>query len=229
MPSPNRSDRRPPKGRSRPLSRSKIAAAAIDIVRDEGPGALSMRKVAATFGVDVAALYRHVRNKQELLAEAGRLAAETVELEAPGDGALEERLLNLCAAIRDRIAHHPELGIHAGGSPWATPFFARANGLLAALLVEAGLSGNALVHATQALLHLVTSIAQSEVMAGATSRSENRAFARVIREALPAEVRGHWPASDAARDRTLDFDAFFEAAVRALLGAWIPGAAGTRP
>ena len=193
---------------SRPLTREKIAAAAIDIVRDEGADALSMRKVAAVFGVDVAALYRHVRNKDELLEEAGRLAFQEVELDAPTEADLEARLVTLCTAIRDRIARHPELGIHAGGSPWATPFFARANGLIAEQLHEAGLSGDELVHATQAVLHLVTSVAQSEVLTKTTSRKDNRAFARAIQGALPGPVRGHWPTTRATHDWSVDFDAF---------------------
>ena len=56
---------------ARPLTREKIAAAALEIVRREGQSALSMRKVAGLFEVDVAALYRHVSNKEELLAEIG--------------------------------------------------------------------------------------------------------------------------------------------------------------
>ncbi len=224
MTPPKRPARRRTRGHSRPLTRRKIAAAAIDIVRDEGADALSMRKVAAVFGVDVAALYRHVRNKDELLEETGRLASEQVELVAPTEGDLEDRFLGLCAVIRDRIARHPELGIHSGGSPWATPFFARANGLIAELLCEAGLSGDALVHATQTVLHLVTGIAQSEVLTRATTRSDNRAFARTIYESLSDEVRAHWPATRSAHDWSVDFDVFFDFAVRALLDALVPRA-----
>ena len=225
MSPPTRANRRRRKTEhSRPLTRRKIAAAAIDIVRDEGPEALSMRRVAATFGVDVAALYRHVRNKDELLEEAGRLASEGVELDAPTEGDLETRFLALCGAIRDRIGRHPELGIHSGGSPWATPFFARANGLVAEQLHEAGLSGEALVLATQTVLHLVIAIAQSEVLAHETPRDQNRAFAKAIHESLPEPVRAAWPTTSARTAWSVDFDAFFAFAVRALLDAVLSGA-----
>lgn len=208
---------------SKPLNREKIATAAIEIVRAEGQAALSMRKVAGLFDVDVAALYRHFRNKDELLAEVGRLASELVDLEAPTTGTWEQRFLGLAAQIRDRIAHHPELGFYGGGSPFATPFIARANGLIAALFCEAGLGGPQLVYATQTLLHLITSIAQSEVMTKETPTERNRAFAETIRDQLPEDVRKAWPSTRAKHDWSVDFDALFDFALRTTLEAITPG------
>ena len=222
MSPPTKTRARPGPKFSRPLTREKIAAAAIEIVRSEGQPALSMRKVAGLFGVDVAALYRHFRNKDELLAEVGRLASAMVDLEAPTTGSWEERFLELADRIRDRIARHPELGIYGGSSPWATPFFARANGLIAALFCEVGLEGSKLVFATQTVLHLVTSVAQSEVMTRSTSSELNRAFAETIHDQLPEEVRKAWPSTSAKDDWSVDFDAFFEFALRTTLGAVAP-------
>lgn len=209
---------------TRPLTREKLAAAAIEIVRRDGQDALSMRKVAGLFDVDVAALYRHFRNKDELLAYVGQLAAELVELEAPETGPWEKRFLELASRIRSRIEEHPELGIYGGSSPWATPFFARANGLIAGLFHEVGLEGTELVFATQTVLHLVTSIAQSEVMTRATTRESNRAFAESIRTQLPEETRKAWPATRARTDWSIDFDAFFDHALRATLEGLAPKA-----
>jgi len=222
MPPPRKSHGRSRPEYSRPLTREKIAAAAIEIVRSEGQAALSMRKVAGLFGVDVAALYRHFRNKDELLADVGRLASEMVDLETPTEGSWEERFLELAERIRDRIARHPELGIYGGSSPWATPFFARANGLIAALFCEAGLEGPQLVFATQTVLHLVTSVAQSEVMTRGTPTELNRVFAKTIHEQLPEEVQKAWPSTSVRHDWSVDFDALFEFAVRATLGAVAP-------
>lgn len=207
---------------SRPLTREKIAAAAIEIVRSEGQSALSMRRVAGLFGVDVAALYRHVRNKDALLAEVGRLASEMVDLEPPAAGSWEERLLDLTAQIRTRITEHPELGIYAEGSPWATPFFARANGLIAELFCEAGLTGQELVFATQTVLHLVTSIAQSEILTRNTKRALNRTFAETIRAQLPEGVEKAWPATRARDAWSIDFDALFDYAIRSALTSIVP-------
>jgi AcrR family transcriptional regulator len=204
---------------SRPLNREKIAAAAIEIAREEGAAAISMRKVAGVFGVDVAALYRHFRNKDELLAEVGRVASESADLELTVEGSWESRFLTLCEAIRDRIVRHPELGLHGGGSPWATPFLARANGLFATLFCEAGLRETPLVFATQTALHVVTSIAQSEVMTGATPPEENRRFAQTIMDHLPETVLEAWPAPAPGTPSGIAFDDFFDYAIRAMLDA----------
>lgn len=210
---------------SRPLTREKIAAAAIEIVRGEGQSALSMRKVAGLFAVDVAALYRHFKNKDELLAEVGRIASEMVDLETPNQGLWEERFMELAKRIRGGISQHPELGIYGGDSPWATPFFAKANGLIAALLCEAGLEGQKLVFATQTVLHLVTSMAQSEVMARDTPTELNREFAELIHAELSEDVRTAWPSTNANNDWSVDFDALFDFALRATLKTLAPQSA----
>lgn len=228
MPSTRNTHNRQRAEYSKPLTREKIAAAAIEIVRSEGQAALSMRNVAGLFGVDVAALYRHFRNKDELLAEVGRLASEMVDLEAPTEGSWESRFVELAERIRDRIVQHPELGIYGGGSPWATPFIARANGLIAELFCEAGLEGRELVFATQTVLHLVTSVAQSEAMTRGTPRAQNRAFAETIRDQLSDDVRKSWPSTSARHEWSVDFDALFEFALRATLGGVAPESGRSR-
>jgi AcrR family transcriptional regulator len=178
-----------------------------------------MRKLAGLFGVDVAALYRHFRNKDELLAEVGRLASEAAGLDLPVEGPWEQRFLDLCEAIRDRIVRQPELGLYGGGSPWATPFIARANGLLATLLCEVGLRGDRLVFATQTALHVVTSVAQSEALTRATPPKENRGFARIIMDHLPEDVLEVWPPPAPGTPSGIAFDELFDFAVRAMLDA----------
>lgn len=212
--------RAPRKPRPRkPLSREKIAAVAIALAREEGQAAVTMRQVAARLGVDVAALYRHFRNKEELLGEVGRIASEMAELRAPEHGSWEERLLALCNAIRDRLLRHPELGVYGGGSPWTTPFIARANGLIAALFAEAGLKDTELLYATQAVLHTVTAVAQSEVLRRGASPEANRRFGRIVAEHLPPEVREVWPQGSRRRGSPVDFDEFFSFVLRAILNA----------
>lgn len=222
MPSPTSPRRAKTRDYSRPLNREKIAAAAIEIVREEGNAALSMRKVAGRFGVDVAALYRHYRNKDELLAEIGRVASEMAALDLPIDGSWEERFIELCQAIRDRIVRYPELGLYGGGSPWATPFIAQANGLIASLLCEVGLREGRLAFATQTALHVVTSVAQSEALNRATSREDNRRFAMTIKDHLPEDVLEAWPAVAPNTPSGVAFDEFFDFAVRAMLDALAP-------
>jgi AcrR family transcriptional regulator len=48
------------------LTRERVVAEALAIISAEGAQALSMRAIAARLGVVPGALYRHVRNKEQL-------------------------------------------------------------------------------------------------------------------------------------------------------------------
>jgi AcrR family transcriptional regulator len=57
-----------PGARNARFSREKIAAAALEIGRKEGKGAVSMRRVASELGAGTMTLYHYVANKGELFA-----------------------------------------------------------------------------------------------------------------------------------------------------------------
>src|SRR5690349_23085020 len=52
-----------------PLDRERILTAAEAIVAREGVGKLTMRRIGAELGADPTAVYRHFRNKDELLTQ----------------------------------------------------------------------------------------------------------------------------------------------------------------
>jgi AcrR family transcriptional regulator len=56
-----------PRGSDATLSKERIVAAAIAVADKEGPEALSMRRVATELDVATMSLYRHVRDKNDLL------------------------------------------------------------------------------------------------------------------------------------------------------------------
>jgi len=53
--------------RRTPLNRERVLQAAIDLADRDGLDALSMRRLGAELGVEAMALYRHVRDKNDLL------------------------------------------------------------------------------------------------------------------------------------------------------------------
>ncbi|UNO42232.1 GntR family transcriptional regulator [Streptomyces sp. MST-110588] len=65
------------------LSRERVVRAAMAVADAEGLRALSMRRVAAEFGVSSMALYRHVANKHELLFAMAEAAFGEPELPDP--------------------------------------------------------------------------------------------------------------------------------------------------
>ena len=50
----------------------------------------------------------------------------------------------------------------------------------------------------------------------------NRAFAETIYDQLPEEVRKAWPSTSSKHDWSMDFDAFFEFALKTTLDAVAP-------
>lgn len=88
------------------LTRERIVHEAIRLIDAEGAQVASMRKLAATLGVDPMAIYHHIPSRAVLLDEV----AQTVllELELPGaERGWRERIGDLCRAYRALAKSHP--------------------------------------------------------------------------------------------------------------------------
>jgi AcrR family transcriptional regulator len=89
-----------------PLSKERVLLAAVELADRGGIEALSMRKLGQELGVDAMALYRHVRNKDDLLD--GIVEVIIGEIDRPPTssdwkGALREQAM----AARRVMLHHP--------------------------------------------------------------------------------------------------------------------------
>jgi AcrR family transcriptional regulator len=106
---------RPRRGRPPRFSRDAVVAAARAVVEEEGIEALTMRRVAERLGGSPMAIYRHVRDKDELLVLLlDRLAAELPRPVLPA--APRARVLAACHAIHDGLLAHPWIvDVLAGG------------------------------------------------------------------------------------------------------------------
>jgi AcrR family transcriptional regulator len=93
-------------GRPARLSRDAVVAAALTIVDREGIEALTMRRVARELESSPMAIYRHVRDKDQLLVLMLDRLAATVAV-PPLDPAPRTRLQQACRAMRDGLARYP--------------------------------------------------------------------------------------------------------------------------
>jgi AcrR family transcriptional regulator len=92
--------------RRQPLSRERVLRAAFDLTDRDGVESLSMRKLAQKLGVEAMSLYRHVRNKGEIVdgmidlvfGEIG-LPPTTVDWKT----AMRQRAIS----VREVLARHP--------------------------------------------------------------------------------------------------------------------------
>lgn len=85
-----------------PLSREAVARAALTLISAEGLEKLSMRRLAASLGVEAMSLYNHVHDKQDLLAAVVNLVLSDIprpDPALPWRPRLEAAILNLYAAL----------------------------------------------------------------------------------------------------------------------------------
>jgi len=92
--------------RREPLTRERVLATAVELADRGGAEALSMRKLGQELAVDPMALYRHVRNKDDLLD--GVLAVVVGQMEpAPAGLAWKPALRELAMNARRVMLRHP--------------------------------------------------------------------------------------------------------------------------
>jgi AcrR family transcriptional regulator len=106
--------RRPASGRARararaPLTRDLLVARAIALADVEGLDAVTIRRLAQEHQVTPMALYRHFRDKDELLDGIAERLLANVPLAEPSDAPWHEQLRDLLAALAAAVREHPAL------------------------------------------------------------------------------------------------------------------------
>jgi AcrR family transcriptional regulator len=169
------------------LSADTIATAALDLVDAEGLDALTMRNLAAEVGVDVAVLYRHFRNKSELIGAVIDCVLAEVE-PAPGSGDWMERVRSLARRTRQAVVAHPELALaFATANPIQPNRIALIEENLGALR-DAGFSAEEAGQAHETIITFVlgTIVAESLLRSMLADDPERRAAdARLALESVP--------------------------------------------
>ncbi|GAA5067859.1 TetR/AcrR family transcriptional regulator [Nocardia callitridis] len=122
------------------LTRERVLDAALDLIDTQGLTKVSMRRLAASVGVEAMSLYNHVHNKRDLFDGVAARVFEQIPLPDP-QLPWQQRIRALCASAHECFTAHPNVvGALAAGQ--ANPRSARAlrflDALLAALL-DAGL------------------------------------------------------------------------------------------
>ncbi|GAA4495997.1 hypothetical protein GCM10023191_037360 [Actinoallomurus oryzae] len=94
-------------GRPPLISRDDVVAAAIAIIDAEGLDALTMRGIGARLGVAAMSLYRHLPNRDAVLAAVvNRLVTEVV-VDVPADARWPDALRALALGYREMLLRHP--------------------------------------------------------------------------------------------------------------------------
>jgi AcrR family transcriptional regulator len=123
---------------SLPLARDRIVEAALGIVDRRGVDALSMRRLARALDVAPMSLYRHVRDKQELLALLAEAVAERLPHKPSPDG-WRATIVDVLSGVRRLLAAHPGIGAFLGNDALRTPTALNTIEVILAALHEGGL------------------------------------------------------------------------------------------
>ncbi len=188
---PYRGIRRRPK--RRPLDQAQVVRAALALLDDEGLNALTMRRLSERLGIKAASLYRHVRNKDELL----QLLADEISGEIPvaqSMGTWQEQLRHVAHNVRrGLLAHRDAAQVLAMTAPFGPRRLQHIETLLR-ILRSAGLSARDAARAAYHLNNVVTEFVADESrftsMAGATASSRRKMYTQVRKlfKSLPADT-----------------------------------------
>jgi TetR/AcrR family tetracycline transcriptional repressor len=107
-------------GKHRGLTRAAIVRRALKIGETEGLNAVSLRRLASEFGVTPMALYRHVRDKQDLINAMAELVMEGLDLTVGFRASMSwtDRVRRALLNFRDQMDERPlaiQLQIAYGG------------------------------------------------------------------------------------------------------------------
>lgn len=134
------------------ITTPRLIAAAVAIVNQEGAPALTIRRLAADCGLSPMAVYRHVRDKDDLLDRVVEqvVAAGLPELDARQPW--RTRLRRLFHSMRELFLDHPGVAVICVSRPTPVAAVARFYDQVIAALLEGGCSAAEAVHAFDTLL-----------------------------------------------------------------------------
>ncbi|WP_243408142.1 TetR/AcrR family transcriptional regulator, partial [Frankia canadensis] len=138
------------------LSTERLVDAAIEVLREGGLEALTVREVAHRLDTSSASLYRHITSRDELLVLIVDRSLGAVRLPRDGTrGGWRERAESLMREVRHVLLHHPlPVGTVLSRPVWG-PNTLRVVDAFLTIFLDAGLDAEQATHAASTLLDFV--------------------------------------------------------------------------
>ena len=187
------------------LSRDLITNAAVDVVAREGLAALSMRRLAQELDVWPMSVYRHFRDKEDLLDAVAAAGSEGVDL-PPAEGSWREQVPALAEEARVLLARQP---VDLRRRTLLSPGVLRLTDAALRVMREGGLSAAAAATAWRTVLAYVVGSIEFEAATG-SERETQAALLTVPEDEAPdltasaAEVAHALAGGDEAFDDGLE-------------------------
>ena len=178
------------KGKRSPLSRDRVLRVAAELADEGGIGALTMQQIGRRLGVEAMSLYRHVRNKDDILD--GIVDLVFAEIELPADRSswrtvLRARSISARAALR----RHPWAITLMESRLAPGPATLRGRDDVLAVLLDAGFSAAMATHAHNILDSYVYGFALQEAQLPFSNAEELAIVGEQMLAQVPAEAYPH--------------------------------------
>jgi TetR/AcrR family tetracycline transcriptional repressor len=175
------------------LSRDLIIQKAFVLLDEQGPSALSMRRLADQLGVAPNALYTHVRGKADLIDGLIDQVYAGIDLDPDPTGDWQEQLAAISQAVRAQFLAHPAVVPYALQQPGLGPNSLRLGEAIYGVLRPAGFSDEATVGIVYALLTYILGFVALELPRAGTSPQTSDEFVRRLHGFFAALPPGDFP------------------------------------
>ena len=175
------------------LSRDLIIQKAFALLDEQGPSALSMRRLANQLGVAPNALYTHVRGKADLVDGLIDQVYAGLTLNPDSSGDWTQQLTTLSQEIRAYLLAHPAVVPYALQQPGLGPNSLRLGEAIYGVLRPAGFSDEATVGIVYALLTYILGFVALELPRAGTSPQTSDEFVRRMWAFFAALPPGEFP------------------------------------
>jgi len=194
------------RGPRRSLTREQVVDAALDVVDEGGPAALSVRSVATRLGLNPNALYTYVESRAALERElVERVLAESdIDLLSAQGRSWRSRILSYSLAVRAAMLRHPAVALLIMTAPMDGPSALLVGERLIEAFTEGGLEPADASRASHALMvqvfgFLALEVAETEARPPLPEEAQRVAERRAALDFLDGE---DWPMTTATRDIT---------------------------
>ena len=165
-----------------PLDQAQVVRAALGLLDEVGLDELTMRRLAERLGVKAASLYRHVRNKDELLALLGDEISGEIPF-ARAAGSWRNQLTEMAWNVRRGLLAHRDAARVLANTPPVGPRRLKHIEAVLHALRAAGLKDRDAARAAYHLNNVVTEFAADEARFAAYVSSPGSSRRKILAEA----------------------------------------------